>query len=192
MSCLTLPPLRLVHQIDRILEFALDPYWQMRRQMRVNQMIQIQRKAFEQAASEDESLSIRMDISKRPMMVEESSNVQEYKSFATQPWALGVQSTQPCCLQSLLISAYYTAVFPNEGQVMRNASFPRYPSRSKKNKYNCCRLPRELQTKTFFVLKSCLAHLIWPSLANTTVCTNFQYLVMPFSIGRADASTKVR
>jgi hypothetical protein len=59
-----------------------------------------------------------------------------------------------------------TVVFPKEGQATHNASFPRYPSRSKNEIFL---LSAAQNTSNLFDLEACPAHLIWPSFGNTTV-----------------------
>jgi hypothetical protein len=64
------------------------------------------------------------------------------------------------------IHASYTVVFPKEGQVTRNASFLRYPSRSKNN---FLLLSAAQNIANLIDLEASPANLIWPSFGNTTV-----------------------
>jgi hypothetical protein len=58
----------------------------------------------------------------------------------------------------------HTVLFPKEGQVTRNISFLRYPSRSKNNFL----LSADQNIANFIVLEACSENVIWPSFGNTS------------------------
>jgi hypothetical protein len=60
----------------------------------------------------------------------------------------------------------YTVVFPMEGQVTRNASFLKYPSRSKDILFLWS---SDQSSANLFDLEACPATLIWPSSGNPLV-----------------------